>query len=73
MANILSVLIGFVSLISVAVAFLPFFGWLNWIIIPLPVIGLAIGCLSRKMSGRRINILAILLGLFRLIIGGGIF
>lgn len=73
MANIISVLVGFLSLISVAIAFLPFFGWLNWIIIPLPVIGLAIGCLSQKTSGRRINILAILLGFFRLVIGGGIF
>ncbi|AEI37675.1 MAG: hypothetical protein ABF461_06045 [Zymomonas mobilis subsp. pomaceae] len=73
MANILSSLIGFVSLVLAGIAFLPFFGWANWFIIPLPIIGLAVGCFSKQTSGRSINMIAILFAVFRLIIGGGIF
>jgi len=50
-------------------------GWLNWLIIPLAVLGLVFGILARRSSGIAAILLcsaAIIIGIFRLAIGGGI-
>jgi hypothetical protein len=47
MFNLASLLVGFVALICALVAFLPLLGWLNWLIIPLAIIGAGIGIISR--------------------------
>lgn len=73
MLNPLSILVGLVALVAVAVAFIPMLGWANWLIIPLAVIGLGLGAMSGKTSGRNLNIVVIVIGLIRLSIGGGIF
>jgi len=73
MLNPLSLLVGLVALVAVAVAFIPMLGWANWLIIPLAVIGLGLGAMSDKTSGRNLNIVVIVIGLIRLSIGGGIF
>jgi hypothetical protein len=73
MFNLVSLIIGFVSLILAIVAFLPLLGWANWLIIPLAIIGAGIGMLSRGTAGRNLNILVIVIGIVRLMIGGGIF
>ena len=73
MFNIASLIIGFVALICALVAFLPLLGWLNWLIIPLAVIGAAIGLMSRGNAGRNLNLLVIVVGVVRLMLGGGIF
>jgi|GEM_PF-329153 len=72
MFNILSVLIGLVALVIGLVGLLPLFGWLNWIALPLAVIGTAIGILSSHDSGRNLNILVLLFGSVRLFLGGGL-
>ena len=54
------------------VAFLPFLGWLNWLIIPLAILGAAVGLISRGTAGRNLNLLVILIGVVRLTLGGGI-
>jgi hypothetical protein len=73
MFNLASLIIGFVGLILAVVAFLPLLGWANWLIIPLAVIGAAVGMLSSGTAGRNLNLLVILVGIVRLLIGGGIF
>ncbi|MGN6850223.1 MAG: hypothetical protein ACTHJK_12250 [Sphingomicrobium sp.] len=73
MFNLASLIIGFVALILAIVAFLPLLGWANWLIIPLAIIGAGIGTLSRGTAGRNLNILVIIVGIVRLMIGGGIF
>jgi hypothetical protein len=73
MFNLASLIIGFVALISALVAFLPLLGWLNWLIIPLAIIGAGIGVISRRTAGRNLNLLVILIGIVRLMLGGGIF
>ena len=73
MFNIASLIIGFVALICAIVAFLPLLGWANWLIIPLALIGAGIGVLSRGTAGRNLNLLVIVIGIVRLIIGGGLF
>ena len=72
MFNLVSLIIGFVALISAVVAFMPFLGWLNWLIIPLAIIGAAVGVISRGTAGRNLNALVIVIGIVRLMIGGGI-
>lgn len=73
MFNVLSLIIGFVALMLAVVAFIPLLGWANWIIIPLAVIGAGLGMMSRGTAGRNLNLFVIVVGVFRLILGGGIF
>ena len=72
MFNIASLIIGFVALICALVAFLPLLGWLNWISVPLAIIGAAVGLISRGTAGRNLNLLVIVIGVVRLMLGGGI-
>ncbi len=72
MRNIISIIIGIAALILVVPAFIPFLGWANWIIIPVAVVGLAIGATSPQTSGRNLNIVVIAVGVVRLLLGGGL-
>jgi hypothetical protein len=73
MLNLVSLLIGAVALPCALVAFIPLLGWLNWFIIPLAVVGLALGAISTSTSGRNLNLVVIAVAALRLMIGGGIF
>ncbi len=73
MLNLVSITIGVVALVFAAIAFLPLLGWANWLVIPLAMIGAAIGVMSRGDAGRNLNILVIAVGVLRLMLGGGIF
>ena len=72
MLNLASLIIGIVALVFAVVAFLPFLGWANWLIIPLALIGAAVGMASRSNSGRNLNLFVIVVGVLRLMLGGGI-
>jgi hypothetical protein len=72
MLNIASLIIGFVALILAIIAFIPLLGWANWLIIPLAVIGAGVGMVSRGTSGRNLNLFVIVIGVVRLMLGGGI-
>ena len=73
MSNLVSMVIGVVTLVLAAVAFLPLLGWANWFILPLAVIGAGVGQLSSgSKAGRNLNLIVILLGILRLMLGGGI-
>lgn len=72
MFNLASLIIGAVALIFAIVAFLPLLGWANWLIIPLAIIGAGIGMVSRGTAGRNLNLFVILVGVVRLMLGGGI-
>jgi len=72
MFNIASLIIGLVAFVCALVAFLPLLGWANWLIIPLALIGAVVGMLSRGTAGRNLNLLVIVIGIVRLMLGGGI-
>lgn len=72
MFNLVSLIIGFVALICALIAFIPLLGWANWLIIPLAIIGAAIGMISRGTAGRNLNLFVIVIGVVRLMLGGGI-
>lgn len=73
MLNIVSILIGLVTLALGLVAFLPLLGWLNWFVIPVGIVGAAIGALSSSNGGRNLNFVLIIIFALRLMLGGGIF
>jgi hypothetical protein len=72
MFNIVSLIIGAVALVCAMIAFLPLLGWLNWLIIPLALIGAGVGVVSKSNSGRNLNLFVIVVGIVRLMLGGGI-
>ena len=72
MMNALSLIVGLVALGLAVFAFLPLLGWANWAIIPLAMVGLGLGFLSGKDAGRNLNLIVILVGTFRLFMGGGV-
>ena len=72
MTNVISLLIGLVGLVLAAGAFLPLLGWANWLIIPVALIGAGIGTIGGAKSGRNLNLFVVLVGIVRLMIGGGI-
>ena len=72
MFNIASLIIGFVAFILALIAFIPLLGWANWLIVPLAIIGAVVGMISRSTSGRNLNLFVIVIGVVRLMLGGGI-
>ena len=73
MLNLISLIIGVVALVFAVVAFLPLLGWANWLVVPLAILGAAIGAMSSGTAGRNLNIVVIVIGVVRLMLGGGIF
>ena len=54
MLNVISIIVGLVALVCAAMAFLPLLGWANWLIIPLAVIGAALGMAARGTAATSI-------------------
>lgn len=73
MLNLVSLVIGAVALVLTAVAFLPLLGWMNWFFLPIAVVGFAVGAISDGKSGRNLNLVVLVIGVLRLMLGGGIF
>tara|TARA_B100001057_G_scaffold366522_1_gene369858 strand:+ start:575 stop:796 length:222 start_codon:yes stop_codon:yes gene_type:complete len=72
MLNIVSILIGLLSLVIVIPAQIPLLGWANWIALPFIVVGIVIGQLSSSNSGRNFCLIVLLIAAVRLMLGGGI-
>jgi hypothetical protein len=72
MLNLISIVIGVVALIFGVIAFLPLLGWAYWLIIPLALIGAMVGMASSSNAGRNLNLFVIVVGVVRLMLGGGI-
>ncbi len=72
MLNLFSLIIGAVALVFAIIAFLPLLGWANWLIVPLAIIGAVVGMMSSSNAGRNLNLFVIVIGIFRLMLGGGI-
>jgi hypothetical protein len=72
MLNLISLVIGIVALVFGAIAFLPLLGWAYWLIIPLALIGAMVGMASSSNAGRNLNLFVIVVGVVRLMLGGGI-
>ena len=71
MLNLISLAIGAIAIIPLLLALVPFLGWMNWFLLPLPVVGLIIGMLSRGNAGRNLNLIVLIVAIVRLTIGHG--
>lgn len=72
MLNFVSLIIGIVALLCAVIAFIPLLGWANWLIVPLALIGAGVGAASQSNSGRNLNLFVVVVGILRLMLGGGI-
>ena len=80
--GVISLIWGIVALLWMLLAFIPLLGWGNWFMIPFAVIGAliaAVGVLftraenrGRAKTGLALNIVAIVVGVVRLSLGGGV-
>ncbi|MFS0772124.1 hypothetical protein [Sphingomonas sp. 1P08PE] len=72
MLNLVSIVFGFVTLALGLVAFFPFLGWMNWLVIPIGIVGAGIGAMSATNGGRNMNLVLIVIFSLRLMLGGGV-
>ncbi len=72
MLNALSILTGIISLMIVIPAQIPLLGWGNWLALPLVVIGVVLGALSSKNTGRNFCLVIFAIAVIRLMLGGGL-
>ena len=72
MFNILSILIGLLSLVIVIPSQIPLLGWGNWVALPLVVLGIAVGALSGSNGGRNFCLIIFAVAVIRLMLGGGV-
>ncbi|HYG47413.1 MAG TPA: hypothetical protein VD846_05655 [Allosphingosinicella sp.] len=73
MLNILSLIVGAIALLFAVPAFIPLLGWMNWLVVPVALVGLGLGLASGRTSGRNLNLFVIVVGVVRLFLGGGVF
>lgn len=71
MLNIISILIGVITLPLMLVGLIPFLGWVNYAVIVLSVLGAALGAASDSSAGRNFNLILLVVGGVRLFLGGG--
>jgi len=72
MLNVVSLIIGAVALLCAIVALIPVIGLLNYLIIPLAIIGAGVGVASKYNSGRNLNLFVIVVCVGRLMLFGGL-
>ena len=72
MLNVLSILVGLLSLLIVIPSQIPLLGWGNWLALPLIVVGIGLGALSRSNAGRNFCLIVGAIAVIRLMLGGGI-
>lgn len=70
MLNLVSIVVGVIALPVMLLGLIPLLGWLNYLVIPLAVLGAALGALSDSNTGRNLNLIVLLVGFVRLWIGG---
>jgi len=70
--NIISVLVGLVALLFALPGIIPLLGALNYIAIPIAVVGAGLGILSSRTGGRNFNLFVLVVAVIRLSLGGGI-
>lgn len=80
--GVISLLWGIVALIWMVLALIPLLGWGNWFLIPFAAVGAiiaAIGILftapanrGRAKTGLILNVVVIVVGIGRLVLGGGV-
>jgi hypothetical protein len=61
------------AILGAMLAFIPLLGWLNWLNIPFAILALIFSIIGQSKTGKSLAIAAIIIGVVRLMLGGGIF
>ena len=74
MLNIISLLIGLFAFLIALVGILPIplLPLVNWVALPIAIVGAAIGVVSSRNAGRNLNLLVILISGLRIFLTGGL-
>lgn len=72
MLNALSIVIGLLALAIVIPSQIPLLGWGNWLALPVIVVGVGVGALSKSNGGRNFCLVVFAIAVVRLMLGGGI-
>ncbi|HEX7754689.1 MAG TPA: hypothetical protein VF421_05070 [Niabella sp.] len=72
MMKLIGILFAFVASVLAVIAFIPLLGWLYWLVIPFGILALIFSAIGNSSAGKTLSIIVILVGIFRLMIGGGI-
>ncbi len=79
--GIAGLIIGLITIVGFFIGLIPFLGWFNWFNIPLATLGLVLSIIATGMNERSkgpaitgiiLCAIAIFIGGFRLLIGGGL-
>ena len=80
--GIISLIWGIFALLWMLLAFIPLLGWGNWFMIPFAAVGAIIAAIGiavtdparrgRAKTGLVLNVIAIVVGALRLMLGGGL-
>lgn len=73
MLNLISILFAVVAFPVMLVALIPLLGALNYLVLPLALVGLALGVMADSKTGRNLNLIVLVIGGVRLWLGGFIF
>ena len=68
----IGLLLAIISVLITCISFLPFLGWGNWVGIPVSIFALLFSAIGGTKSGTIISIIMIVIGIIRLLIGGGV-
>ena len=80
--QIAALIVSILAIVGMFFGFIPFLGWMNWGVIPVAIIGLILSIIAvataknnkgMAIAGLVMCPIAIIVGAFRLFIGGGIF
>lgn len=74
MLNLLSILVGIVAFLIAMIGILPIplLPLVNWIALPIAIVGVALGVLSGRTSGRNLNLVVVVISGARLFLTGGL-
>ncbi len=72
--QLISVLCGIFAAIFMVLGLIPLLGWINWLVLPLCVIGAIFGVFGKeRRPGLVINLFVAGIAALRLFLGGGVF
>ena len=73
MMQIISILCGLFAAFFMLLGLIPFLGWINWLVLPLCVLGVILGAFGKgRRPGLIINMVVGAVAALRLILGGGL-
>ncbi|APD08576.1 MULTISPECIES: hypothetical protein [Thermus] len=68
----LSLVLAVLALLLLLPALFPLMGWLNWMVLPLALLGAGLGVLSGEDRAFKLGLLVMAVSALRLLLGGGL-